>query len=148
MKPGALLTTEEQFAAVIRGMRTVAVVGIKDGKRPDAPAYTIPALLRAEGYTVIGINPVVPEAFGQPNLDSVTRLTQAVDVLDVFRRSEAIAELADELLAMPEALRPRTVWLQSGIRHDESAARLTAAGMNVVQDACLGVLARRYRPGR
>ena len=142
---GTLFTREEELAAVIHGMRTIAVMGIKDGKRPDAPAYGIPAMLAADGYEIIGINPTLTEALGRPTLASVGQLDRAVDVLEVFRRSDAIPELTDELLAMPADLRPRTVWLQSGIRHDESAARLTAAGMNVVQDACLGVLARRYR---
>ena len=140
---GTLFTREEELAAVIRGMRTIAVMGIKDGKRPDAPAYGIPAMLAADGYEIIGINPTLTEALGKPTLAAVGQLDRAVDVLDVFRRSDAIPELADELLARPADLRPRTVWLQSGIRHDESAARLTAAGLNVVQDACLGVLARR-----
>jgi predicted CoA-binding protein len=75
----------------------------------------------------------------------VSALPAGVDVLDVFRRSDAIPELADQLLALPAERRPRTVWLQSGIRHDESAERLAAAGMKVVQDRCLGVYARRYR---
>ena len=142
---GTLFTREEELAAVIHGMRTIAVMGLKDGKRPDAPAYGIPPMLAADGYEILGINPTLTEALGRPTLASVGQLDRAVDVLEVFRRSDAIPELTDELLAMPADLRPRTVWLQSGIRHDESAARMTAAGMNVVQDACLGERARRHR---
>lgn len=143
---GHLLTTEAEYAHVIRGMKTIGVVGIKDGKRPDAPAFTIPSMLAEQGYRIVGINPMVSEALGQPVLPSLAGLTHKVDVLDVFRRSDAIPELVEEILALPETLRPGTVWLQSGIRHDESAARLAAAGMDVVQDACLGVLARRHGP--
>lgn len=143
---GRILTTEPEYAEVIRGMKTIGVYGIKDGKRPDAPAFTIPQMLAEQGYTIVGINPTVATALGRPVLPALDALTERVDVLDVFRRSDAIPELAGELLALPEALRPRTVWLQTGIRHDESAARLAAAGMDVVQDACLGVLARRHGP--
>lgn len=143
---GRILTTEAEYAEVIRGMKTIGVFGIKDGKRPDAPAFTIPSMLAEQGYTIVGINPMVATALGRPVLPALSGLTERVDVLDVFRRSDAIPELADELLALPAALRPRTVWLQTGIRHDESAARLAAAGMDVVQDACLGVLARRHGP--
>ncbi|MFN8586669.1 MAG: CoA-binding protein [Candidatus Eisenbacteria bacterium] len=143
---GRILTREEEYAEVIRGMRSIGVFGIKDGTRPDAPAYTIPRMLAEQGYAIVGINPMVNEALGKPVLPALDQLTAPVDVLDVFRRSDAIPELADAVLALPEALRPRTVWLQSGIRHDASAERLAAAGMDVVQDACLGVLARRYGP--
>ncbi len=141
---GRILTTEAEFADVIRGMKTVGVVGINDGKRPDAPAFTIPSMLAEQGYRIVGINPMVSQALGRPVLASLAALEERVDVLDVFRRSDAIPELADEILALPEALRPGTVWLQSGIRDDGSAARLAAAGIDVVQDACLGVLARRH----
>ena len=57
---------------------------------------------------------------------------------------DALPALADELLAMPVDRRPRVVWLQTGVRHDEVAERLTAAGMDVVQDRCLGVYVNRY----
>jgi len=141
-----VIEKEEDLAAIVRGMRTVAVVGIKDGnKDPDAPAYSIPKLLAESGRTVIGINPVIREALGNATLASVAELTEAVDVLDVFRRADALPELASQLLALPADKRPRVVWFQTGIRHDEVAAQLAAAGMDVVQDHCLGVYARRYR---
>jgi predicted CoA-binding protein len=135
---------EATLAAIVRAMRTVAVVGIKDESRPEAPAYGIPALLAAQGRDVIGINPTLARALGRPTLPAVAALEQAVDVLDVFRRSDAIPELTDQILALPAERRPRVVWLQTGIRHDESAERLAAAGMQVVQDRCLGVYAKRY----
>lgn len=140
-----LLETEDAIADLVRRMKTIAVLGIQSAAKPEAPAFTIPQLLIEMHYEVTGINPVVPEAFGRANLASVENLPAAVDVLDVFRRSDAIPAIADQLLAMPAERRPRAVWLQSGIRHDEAAARLAEAGMQVVQDRCLGVYARRYR---
>jgi predicted CoA-binding protein len=142
---GGIVEREADLAEIVRGMRTVAVVGIKDETRPDEPAYSIPAMLAEMGKAVTGINPRVPAALGRPTLASVADLATAVDVLDVFRRSEAIPELAGQLLALPAERRPRVVWLQTDIRHDEAAAALAAGGMRVVQDRCLGVYARRYR---
>lgn len=143
---GRIIANEPELAAVVRAMHTVAVVGIKDGQRdPLEPAYSIPRMLAESGRTVIGINPRYPEALGQPNLASVAELAQTVDVLDVFRRIDALPELADQLLALPPETRPRLVWFQSGIRDDAVAARLVAGGMDVVQDHCLGVYAQRYR---
>ena len=143
--PGRLLESEADLERVVRDMHTVAVVGAKDGRRPEEPAYSIPRMLQRRGCTVTPINPTIPEAFGTKTLASVAELPSAVDVLDVFRRIDALPALADELLALPEARRPRLVWLQSGIQHDEVAARLVAGGMDVVQDSCLGVYVQRYR---
>src|SRR5262249_8990905 len=114
-----------------------------DADQPDAPAYSVAALLARTGVRVIGINPRVPRALGAFTLASVAELTEPVDVLDVFRRAENVPAHADELLALPPAVRPAVVWLQSGIRHDPSAARLAAAGYRVVQDRCLGVYRQR-----
>ena len=148
MNQGELVTDDSAISAIARDMRTVAVLGIKDGRDPDAPAYTIPVVLVEEGVQVIGVNPMVKEALGQPTLASLAELPSGIDVLDVFRRSDAIPGITDELLALPAEQRPAVVWLQTGIRHDGSAARLAAAGYRVVQDRCLGVYARRARRGR
>jgi predicted CoA-binding protein len=129
-------------------MRTVAVVGIKDGTDPDAPGFTVPEMLKALGLRIIGVNPTIPSALGEPTLRSLAELPPGVDVLDVFRRTDAIPGLVDEIVALPAERRPPVVWLQSGIRDDASAARLVEAGFRVVQDRCLGVYTRRARFAR
>ena len=142
----AIVENEAELVAIARDMRTVAVVGIKDGERdPDAPGFTVPEMMKGMGVRIIGINPTIPSALGEPTLRSIAELPAGVDVLDVFRRSDAIAGLTDEILALPPQRRPPVVWLQSGIRDDASAARLVAGGMRVVQDHCLGVYSRRAR---
>jgi hypothetical protein len=140
---GGLVEDEDALVAIARDLATVAVLGIRDEGHPDAPAYTIPALLATSGARVIGVNPKLREALGSPVLGSLAELPPGVDVLDVFRRPEALPAHADELLALPPERRPRVVWFQTGIRHDEVAARLVAAGFRVVQDRCLGVYRRR-----
>lgn len=145
---GALVEDEAALTAIARDMRTVAVVGIKDADEPDASAYGIPRLLADSGVRIIGVNPRVKEALGKPTLGALAELAEAPDIVNVFRRSEAIPQVADELLALPADRRPPVVWLQTGIRHDEAAARLVAAGFRVVQDRCLGVYSRRAGRGR
>lgn len=140
---GAIVEDEAGLVGIARGLRTVAVLGIKDDRDPDAPAHSIPALLAETGVRVIGVNPKVKRALGSPTLASLAELREAVDVVDVFRRSERIPAHTDELLALPLERRPGVVWLQSGIRDDASAARLAAGGYRVVQDRCLGVYRRR-----
>lgn len=144
MNPTPIVSREEDLATIVRGMRIVGVVGAKGDGDPDAPAYSIPRLLQQAGRRVIPINPTIAETLGEKTLASVSQLSGPVDVLDVFRRVDAIPALTDEILAMPAELRPRVVWLQSGIRHDASAERLAATGIRVVQDRCLGVYLRRY----
>jgi len=145
MSAGAHVNEEDALVAIARDMRTVAVVGIKDDSDPDEPAFSIPSLIHDAGVRVIGVNPRVPRALGEPTLRSIAELPSGVDVLDVFRRADAIPGIADELLALPPERRPAVVWLQTGIRHDEAAARLVAGGYRVVQDRCLGVYTRRAR---
>ena len=140
-----IVDAEDELAALVRSMRAVAVVGMKDERRADEPAYAIPRMLWERGCDVIPVNPTIAQALGVPALHSVTELNTRVDVLDVFRRPDAIPALVEEILSMPPALRPGVVWLQTGIRHDVAAEKLADTGITVVQDRCLGVYAARYR---
>ena len=140
------LEREEDLAAIVRAARVVAVVGMKDDTRAGQAALEIPRMLVARGMAVIPVNPTIGSSLGRPSYARLADVPVAFDVVDVFRRSERIPALADEILALPVERRPAVVWLQSGIRHDEAAARLEAAGIRVVQDACLGVIAARYLP--
>jgi len=135
----------EDLAAIVRAARVVAVVGMKDESRAHEPAFAIPRMLVAVGIEVIPVNPTIAGAMGRRAWPSLADVPIAFDLVDVFRRSERIPGLAGEILALPPERRPAVVWLQSGIRHDGAAARLAAAGIRVVQDECLGVLAARYR---
>ena len=140
------IESEDELAEIVRSMRTVAVVGAKAGRRdPDAPAYGIPKMLEARGVRIIPVNPTIPSALGEPTRPNVAAVGERADVINVFRRPAVIEALADEILALPADERPGVVWLQSGIRSDPAAAKLTAGGIRVVMDRCLGVYAARYR---
>jgi predicted CoA-binding protein len=142
---GTVIQTEERLAEIVRSLRTVAVIGIKDGSDPDAPAYAIPAMLRHRGIRVLGVNPNVRAFEGEPVVPDIASVPERVDVVDLFRRSENVPAHADEILALPPGSRPAVVWMQTGIRSEEAARRLTEAGIDVVMDRCLGVYAARYR---
>jgi predicted CoA-binding protein len=140
-----IIESEAELGEIVRGMRTVAVVGMKDESKADEAAHAIPRMMHERGLTLIPVNPKIRSTLGLRSLNAVGELDVAVDVMDVFRRPEAIPGIADRVLALPENLRPAVVWLQSGIRHDEAAQRLAEAGIKVVQDRCLGVYVSRYR---
>jgi uncharacterized protein len=143
-----MIDREEDLARIVRNARVVAVVGMKDGSDPEAPAFTIPKALKARGLRIIPVNPMIQASLGLTAYKDLASVPEAFDIVDVFRRSENVAELVDEILALPPARRPRVVWLQTGIRNDVAAAKLAEAGIQVVQDHCLKVYSERYREHR
>jgi len=112
------------------------------------PAGYVPAYLHNQGYRVIGVNPMLAargvELFGEPVRARLADVEGEYDMVDVFRRSEQLAEHEDEL----GASRARVIWFQQGIRDDEVAARLEAKGKVVVQDRCTLAEHRREGLGR
>jgi hypothetical protein len=126
-------------------VRRVAVLGIKTAAQSDQPAYYVPAYAQRAGLTIVPVPVYYPETteiLGEPVFRTLSAVPGEVDLVDVFRRSSDVPAHLDDLLAK----RPGAVWFQSGIRHDAVAARLVAAGIDVVQDRCLLVeLQRRGR---
>ena len=130
---------------ILREARSIAVLGMKDPSQSTEPAAQIPEYLRQQGYRIIPVNPELAETGYPDAVGTLGELQEAPDVVEVFRKSDAVSGHADELLA----LRPKAVWLQLGIRNDAVAASLRAAGIQVVQDACmLKVHAAMSRTGK
>ncbi len=125
----------EKIADILRGARTVAVLGAHH--EAQRPAFYVPDYLHAKGYRLLPVNgTLVGRAlWGEAVRASLTELTEAVDVVDVFRRAESLPGHLDEILAMRPL--PRVVWFQAGIRNDDVARALEAAGITVVQDRCM-----------
>lgn len=140
------IESEAELAEIVRSARVVAVVGMRDESAADTPAHQIPRQIQALGLKVIPVNPKLTKALGETAYPDLTSVPVRVDIVDVFRRSDAIGAVADEVLALPAERRPAVFWMQAGIRNDEAAARLAAAGIKVVQDRCLGVYSRKYLP--
>lgn len=138
--------SESELLEIVRNAKTVAVEGMQDEAKMDRPAYQIPARLQQLGMKVYPVNPKIQTSLGEKAYAGIKDLPVQVDILDVFRRPDVIPTLADEVLALPPERRPKVVWLQSGITHPEAEAKLEKAGMKVVSDACLGVIAARVRP--
>jgi predicted CoA-binding protein len=140
-----LLESDAQIAEVARACRVVAVVGMKDETRAWEPAFAIPRMLADRGIEVIPVNPTIASALGRAAYPSLAEVPDRFDLVNVFRRSDRIPGVVDEILALPKERQPEVVWLQTGIRNDAAAGRLADAGIRVVQDACLGVIVARVR---
>lgn len=134
---------EVRIGALVKGLRRVAVLGIKTEAQRGQPAFYVPEALANGGVEIVPVPvyyPEVTEILGQRVYRKLADVPGEIDCVDVFRRSEDVAQHVDDILAK----KPKAVWLQSGIRNDEAAERLARAGIDVVQDRCLMVEHRRY----
>jgi hypothetical protein len=113
---------------------TIAVLGIHD--EPEKAAFYVPEYLHDEGYRIIGVNPrfAGAEMFGERVRAQLRDIGEPIDLVDVFRRSEAVASHVDDILAMSP--RPKVVWMQLGIKNEAAAKRLEDAGIEVIQNRC------------
>ena len=139
-----LVTTDQGIAEILRGTRRVAVLGIKTEAQAGQAAFYVPEYLHNAGLDVVPVPvyyPDVTQILGKKVYRLVADVPGEIDLVNVFRRSQDVPPHVDDIL---EA-KPKAVWMQSGIRHDEAARRLAEAGIKVVQDRCLMVEHRRAR---
>lgn len=126
--------SDAQLREILTTSPTVAVLGIHH--EPEKAAFYVPEYLHDEGYRIIGVNPVFHgrDLLGEPVRNTLAEIAEPVDLVDVFRRGEQIPSHVEDILAMKP--RPRVVWFQLGIRNDDSAKILEAAGITVIQNRC------------
>ena len=139
------ITDEDALAEIVRGARVVAVIGMVDERKAHRPAYEIPHACQKRGMRVIPVNPKIEASLGEKAYPDLASVPDRFDLVNVFRRSEDVEPHADEVLALPPDRRPKVFWMQSGIKNEAAAAKLHAAGIQVVMDRCLGVYAMHYR---
>jgi predicted CoA-binding protein len=124
------------LSTLLRGAKTIAVVGLSPN--PRRPSHAVAAYLQEAGYRIVPVRPGGAVVLGEPSYpDLVTAAKEAgpFDVVDIFRRSDALPGMLDQLLEV----KPRLVWMQVGVRDEAVAARLEQAGITVVMDRCLMV---------
>ena len=134
---------EARIRTILSTSPTVVVIGIRDD--PSAAGFYVPEYLHDVGYRVLGVNPRLAgqTLFGEPVRASLGEVTEPYDLVDVFRRADQLPLHVDELIAA----HPKVVWFQLGIRNDDVASQLEAAGIEVVQDRCTLADHRRMRLG-
>jgi predicted CoA-binding protein len=123
--------TPDEIRDILRTAKTVAVVGLSD--KPDRDSYHVAAYLQRAGYRIIPVNPAVASVLGEKSYASLRDVPDPVDVVDVFRKPDAVPAIVEDAIAVGA----KVVWMQEGIAHNAAADRARAAGLKVVMSRCI-----------
>jgi len=140
--------SDDYLRGILTSARTIAVVGASP--RPQRPSHRVMRFLQRHGYRAIPVNPFAAgaEILGElvyASLAEIPReLTGPIDMVDIFRRSEAAGAVVDEAIAIGA----KTVWMQLDVRDDAAAARAEAQGIKMVMDRCPAIELPRLGLGR
>lgn len=133
---------DTELTQLLKEAKTIAVVGLSS--KPARPSFGVARFLQRQGYRVIPINPAETEVLGERAYARIADVPDAIDIVDVFRRSEAVLEVLED--ALPK--KPRCFWMQEGVVNEEAARRAEAAGISVVMDHCILKEIARLLPSR
>ena len=133
-----ILTTDAEIAELLRDTKRIAVLGIKPESHAGQPAFYVPKYMQAVGCEIVPVPvyyPEVTEILGEKVYRRLADIPGEIDMINVFRRSKDVYPHVEAIIER----KPKSVWLQLGIRDDNSAERMAKAGIKVVQDLCLMV---------
>jgi uncharacterized protein len=125
-------TTEaERITELLKTAKTIAVVGLTDS--PLRPSYGVSHYMRSRGYRIIPVNPNIKEWEGEKAYPSLIEIPEKVDLVNIFRRSEAVPEVVEQAIQ----IKAPAIWMQEGVVHEEAAEKARQAGVFVVMDLCI-----------
>lgn len=120
-----------RIADLLKHSKTIAVVGLTDN--PLRPSYGVSSYMQSQGYRIIPVNPKVSDSLGERAYASLHDVPEKIDIVNIFRRPEAVPEVVDEAIA----LKVPAIWMQEGVVHEEAAEKARKAGIFVVMDLCI-----------
>ena len=124
------MATIELIRKCLEQCQTIAVVGLSD--KPHRPSYFVGKYLLDHGYTMIPVNPTKSEILGQTCYPSISDVPVPIDMVDCFRKSDQMPELAKDAVAIGA----RCLWMQLSVVNEEAYKTATDAGLDVVMDRC------------
>ena len=123
--------SSDEIGRMLAKAKNIAVIGMSP--KEDRPSHWIAAYLMDQGYNVIGVNPGIGELFGKKVHKSLLDIPDAIDIVDIFRPSEAVPAIVEEAIQK----KAKAIWMQEGIIHNEAAERAHKAGLTVVMNKCI-----------
>jgi predicted CoA-binding protein len=125
---------DELIREILKTVRSIALVGASNN--PARPSFIVTKYLSERGFKMFPINPGLAgqTIVGLPVYGSLAELPEPVDMVEIFRNSEAAGGITDEALALPTL--PKVIWMQLGVRNDAAAARAEARGVRVIMNRC------------
>ena len=135
--------TDDEIRTLLQATRTIALVGASD--KPDRPSHGVMSYLQGVGYRVIPVNPGLAgrALLGERVAADLASIEGGVDIVDIFRNSEAAGEAVRAAIDEKDRLGIRAVWMQIGVINQEAAREAAEAGLTVVMDLCLKIEHRR-----
>ncbi|UOF89866.1 CoA-binding protein [Fodinisporobacter ferrooxydans] len=128
---------DQQISDILKQSKTIAVVGLSVD--PAKASHEVASYLQSQGYEIVPVNPNAGNILGRAAHPDLRNLDGPVDIVDIFRRSEHVLEVVQQAVS----IRPKLIWLQSGIVNDEAKRLAEQAGIPFVMDRCLKVEHRR-----
>ena len=130
------INTQEEIDRVLQ-YKTWAILGLSNN--PDRAAYSVAALLKQKGHTIIPVHPKAETVHGEKGYATLEEIPVKVDVVDFFINSELVAPQVDVAIA----LGAKAIWLQLGVIDPESVAKAEAAGLTAIMDRCPAIEYRK-----
>jgi uncharacterized protein len=124
---------------LLRTAKTIAVVGLSSN--PTRPSNGVATYLQSVGYRIIPVNPNESEVLGEKSYARVEDIPEPIDIVDVFRRPENVPSIAESAIA----IKAKALWLQLGIENAAAAVKAQAAGVTVIENACLLIEHKKRR---
>jgi predicted CoA-binding protein len=121
----------DEIGQLLKNAKTIAVVGLSNS--PLRPSHGVSAYMQSQGYKIIPVNPLIRGALGEKAVPSLAEVREKIDIVDVFRRSEFVPEIVDEVIR----LKLPAIWMQEGVIHEDAAEKARKAGIFVVMDRCI-----------
>src|SRR5512146_386820 len=130
-KDPSITTEADQITEVLKRVKTIAVVGLSDN--PLRSSYGVAAYLQTQGYRIIPVNPTISESLGERAYASLAEVPDHIDLVDIFRRSEFVAEVVDQAIAR----KVPAIWMQETVVDEQAAAQARRHGVFVVMARCI-----------
>ena len=137
MLPGGVKAGADAILELLKRYKTIAVIGLSSN--PMRPSYDVTEYMQAAGYRIIPVNPNERKVLGEKSYARLEEVPEKIEIVNVFRRAEEVPAVVESAIRVGA----KVVWMQQGVENEEAAEKARAAGLVVIEDACILVEHRR-----